>query len=92
MHCVCLPEAMSSDELAILKKHLELNLNCDEAAFRMQLFASLQSAIVRLRDSSLRDLRRKKASESQDGVIQAVGMKHFYTFAIVTRFMINLTE
>lgn len=68
---------MSSDELAILKKHLELNLNCDDAAFRMQLFASLQSALVRLRDSSLRDLRRKKPSESQGSVAQAIGVYIF---------------
>lgn len=47
---VFISDKLGAGEIAILKTHLPLNLNSDDAAFRNQLSASIHNAIVRIRD------------------------------------------
>ncbi|XP_069726966.1 tRNA (32-2'-O)-methyltransferase regulator THADA-like isoform X2 [Phaenicophaeus curvirostris] len=71
-------QPLSSTELGLLKEFLPLNLNCDSSSFRQLLQAAVKKALVRLRDSSLAQLRRKvpqgaEASEVEQQLTQAVG-------------------
>ncbi|XP_053938762.1 thyroid adenoma-associated protein homolog isoform X2 [Cuculus canorus] len=70
-------QPLSSTELWLLKEFLPLNLNCDSSSFRQLLQAAVKKALVRLRDSSLAQLRRKvpqgaEASKGEEQLTQAV--------------------
>ncbi|PKU32949.1 hypothetical protein llap_16750 [Limosa lapponica baueri] len=69
---------LSSSEMRLLREFLPLNLNCDSSSFRQLLQAAVRKALVRLRDSSLAQLRGKVAqgaepSEGAEQLAQAVG-------------------
>ncbi|KAI1232989.1 Thyroid adenoma-associated protein, partial [Lamprotornis superbus] len=73
-------------EVQLLREFLPLNLNCDSSSFRQLLQAALRKALVRLRDSSLAQLRGKAPQGSGPGkgaeqLAQAVGeaaTQHLY--------------
>ncbi|XP_061865677.1 tRNA (32-2'-O)-methyltransferase regulator THADA-like isoform X2 [Colius striatus] len=58
---------LSSGEMRLLAEFLPLNLNCDSSSFRQLLQASVRKALVRLRDSSLAQLRGKAAQGTKPG-------------------------
>lgn len=67
---------LSGTEMQLLREFLPLNLNCDSSSFRQLLQAAVRKALVRLRDSSLAQLRGKVPSGTEPGeghLIQAVG-------------------
>ncbi|XP_056215397.1 thyroid adenoma-associated protein homolog [Falco biarmicus] len=69
---------LSGTEVRLLREFLPLNLNCDSSSFRQLLQAAVRKALVRLRDSSLAQLRGKVPQGSQPGeeegqLAQAVG-------------------
>ncbi|XP_054700686.1 thyroid adenoma-associated protein homolog isoform X1 [Grus americana] len=69
---------LSGTEVRLLREFLPLNLNCDSSSFRQLLQAAVRKALVRLRDSSLAQLRGKapqgaKPSEGAGQLAQAVG-------------------
>lgn len=69
---------LSGTEVRLLQEFLPLNLNCDSSSFRQLLQAAVRKALVRLRDSSLAQLRGKvpRGTEPGEGVgqlAQAVG-------------------
>ncbi|KAM6246968.1 tRNA (32-2'-O)-methyltransferase regulator THADA-like [Porphyrio hochstetteri] len=71
-------QPLSGTELQLLQKFLPLNLNCDSSLFRQLLQAAVRKALVRLRDSSLAQLRGKvppgaEPSEEAGQLTQAVG-------------------
>uniref|UniRef100_A0A8C8SWJ4 Thyroid adenoma-associated protein homolog n=1 Tax=Pelusios castaneus TaxID=367368 RepID=A0A8C8SWJ4_9SAUR len=64
-------QALSKVEILLLKEFLPLNLNCDSSCFRQLLQAAVKKALVRLRDSSLSQLRsmmQYKAAERPAGI------------------------
>ncbi|XP_074015836.1 tRNA (32-2'-O)-methyltransferase regulator THADA-like [Numenius arquata] len=69
---------LSGSEMRLLREFLPLNLNCDSSSFRQLLQTAVRKALVRLRDSSLAQLRGKVAqgaepSEGAEQLAQAVG-------------------
>lgn len=69
---------LSATELRLLREFLPLNLNCDSSSFRQLLQAAVRKALVRLRDSSLAQLRGKvpqgaQPSRGEGQLAQAVG-------------------
>ncbi|KAM6377707.1 LOW QUALITY PROTEIN: tRNA (32-2'-O)-methyltransferase regulator THADA-like [Pluvialis apricaria] len=69
---------LSGSEVQLLREFLPLNLNCDSSSFRQLLQAAVRKALVRLRDSSLAQLRGKAAqgaepSEGAGQLAQAIG-------------------
>lgn len=69
---------LSGSEVRLLREFLPLNLNCDSSSFRQLLQAAVRKALVRLRDSSLAQLRGKVAqgaelSKGEAQLAQAVG-------------------
>ncbi|KAM6297769.1 tRNA (32-2'-O)-methyltransferase regulator THADA-like [Aegotheles albertisi] len=70
---------LSHTELRLLRQFLPLNLNCDSSSFRQLLQAAVRKALVRLRDSSLAQLRGKVPQGTKPGeggagqLAQAVG-------------------
>ncbi|XP_053815843.1 thyroid adenoma-associated protein homolog [Vidua chalybeata] len=69
---------LSGTEVQLLREFLPLNLNCDSSSFRQLLQAAVRKALVRLRDSSLAQLRGKPPRRSGPGegaeqLAQAVG-------------------
>ncbi|XP_032864048.2 uncharacterized protein LOC116965349 [Tyto alba] len=69
---------LSGTELRLLREFLPLNLNCDSSSFRQLLQAAVRRALVRLRDSSLAQLRGKAPRGTEPGegagqLAQAVG-------------------
>ncbi|KAL2298502.1 hypothetical protein Nmel_015501, partial [Mimus melanotis] len=71
-------QPLSGTEVQLLREFLPLNLNCDSSSFRQLLQAALRKALVRLRDSSLAQLRGKVPQGSGPGrgaeeLTQAVG-------------------
>ncbi|KAM3661742.1 tRNA (32-2'-O)-methyltransferase regulator THADA-like [Ammospiza maritima maritima] len=65
-------------EVRLLRHFLPLNLNCDSSSFRQLLQAAVRKALVRLRDSSLAQLRgkaprRSGPAEGAEQLAQAVG-------------------
>ncbi|XP_068269074.1 tRNA (32-2'-O)-methyltransferase regulator THADA-like isoform X1 [Nyctibius grandis] len=68
-------QPLSSTEMQLLKEFLPLNLSCDSSSFRQLLQAAVKKALVRLRDSSLAQLRGKVArgTEGAGQLAQAVG-------------------
>ncbi|XP_052653317.1 thyroid adenoma-associated protein homolog isoform X1 [Harpia harpyja] len=69
---------LSGTEVRLLREFLPLNLNCDSSSFRQLLQAAVRKALVRLRDSSLAQLRGKvpRGTEPGEGagqLAQAVG-------------------
>lgn len=71
-------QPLSGTEVRLLRQFLPLNLNCDSSSFRQLLQAAVRKALVRLRDSSLAQLRGKEPrgadpSEGEGQLAQAVG-------------------
>ncbi|KAJ7404326.1 thyroid adenoma-associated protein [Pitangus sulphuratus] len=71
-------QPLSSTEMQLLREFLPLNLNCDSSSFRQLLQAAVRKALVRLRDSSLAQLRGKVPRGTEPGqgagqLNQAVG-------------------
>ncbi|KAM6241830.1 tRNA (32-2'-O)-methyltransferase regulator THADA-like [Spheniscus humboldti] len=71
-------QPLSSTEVQLLREFLPFNLNCNSSSFRQLLQAVVRKALVRLRDSSLAQLRGKvpRGTEPGKGVgqlAQAVG-------------------
>lgn len=71
-------QPLSGSEVRLLREFLPLNLNCDSSSFRQLLQAAVRKALVRLRDSSLAQLRGKvpqgaEPSEGAGQLAQAVG-------------------
>ncbi|KAJ7423775.1 thyroid adenoma-associated protein [Willisornis vidua] len=71
-------QPLSSTEMQLLREFLPLNLNCDSSSFRQLLQAAVRKALVRLRDSSLAQLRGKAPRGTEPGqgagqLAQAVG-------------------
>nr|XP_032607205.2 thyroid adenoma-associated protein homolog isoform X3 [Taeniopygia guttata] len=71
-------QPLSGTEVQLLREFLPLNLNCDSSSFRQLLQAAVRKALVRLRDSSLAQLRGKAPRRSGPGegaeqLTQAVG-------------------
>ncbi|XP_077643287.1 tRNA (32-2'-O)-methyltransferase regulator THADA [Lonchura striata] len=71
-------QPLSGTEMQLLREFLPLNLNCDSSSFRQLLQAAVRKALVRLRDSSLAQLRGKAPRRSGPGegaeqLTQAVG-------------------
>ncbi|XP_063207350.1 tRNA (32-2'-O)-methyltransferase regulator THADA-like isoform X1 [Chroicocephalus ridibundus] len=71
-------QPLSGSEVRLLREFLPLNLNCDSSSFRQLLQAAVRKALVRLRDSSLAQLRGKvpqgaELSEGAGQLAQAVG-------------------
>ncbi|XP_063272290.1 tRNA (32-2'-O)-methyltransferase regulator THADA-like isoform X3 [Prinia subflava] len=71
-------QPLSGTEVQLLREFLPLNLNCDSSSFRQLLQAAVRKALVRLRDSSLAQLRGKAPRRSGPGngaelLAQAVG-------------------
>ncbi|KAF4790367.1 thyroid adenoma-associated protein [Turdus rufiventris] len=71
-------QPLSGTEVQLLREFLPLNLNCDSSSFRQLLQAALRKALVRLRDSSLAQLRGKAPrgsgpAEGAEQLAQAVG-------------------
>ncbi|XP_030316686.1 thyroid adenoma-associated protein homolog [Calypte anna] len=66
---------LSGIELRLLREFLPLNLNCGSSAFRQLLQAAVRKALVRLRDSSLAQLRGKvtRGTDGAGQLAQAVG-------------------
>ncbi|XP_064024513.1 tRNA (32-2'-O)-methyltransferase regulator THADA-like isoform X2 [Pogoniulus pusillus] len=69
---------LSGTELQLLRQFLPLNLSCDSSSFRQLLQAAVRKALVRLRDSSLAQLRGKAShgmepGEGEEQLAQAVG-------------------
>ncbi|KAM9219236.1 tRNA (32-2'-O)-methyltransferase regulator THADA-like [Leptosomus discolor] len=69
---------LSGREVRLLREFLPLNFNCDSSSFRQLLQAAVRKALVRLRDSSLAQLRGKvpRGTEPGEGagqLNQAVG-------------------
>lgn len=69
---------LSDTEVRLLREFLPLNLNCDSSSFRQLLQAAVRKALVRLRDSSLAQLRGKAPQGTEPGkgagqLAQAVG-------------------
>ncbi|XP_065502807.1 tRNA (32-2'-O)-methyltransferase regulator THADA-like isoform X2 [Caloenas nicobarica] len=69
---------LSDTEVRLLREFLPLNLNCDSSSFRQLLQAAVRKALVRLRDSSLAQLRGKapqgaQPSQGAGQLAQAVG-------------------
>ncbi|XP_059683898.1 thyroid adenoma-associated protein homolog [Gavia stellata] len=69
---------LSGTEVRLLREFLPLNLNCDSSSFRQLLQAAVRKALVRLRDSSLAQLRGKAPGGAEPGggagqLSQAVG-------------------
>ncbi|KAM6193435.1 tRNA (32-2'-O)-methyltransferase regulator THADA-like [Sarcoramphus papa] len=69
---------LSDTEVRLLQEFLPLNLNCDSSSFRQLLQAAVRKALVRLRDSSLAQLRGKVPQGTEPGkgagqLAQAVG-------------------
>ncbi|KAM6318037.1 tRNA (32-2'-O)-methyltransferase regulator THADA-like [Podargus strigoides] len=58
---------LSGRELQLLREFLPLNLNCDSSSFRQLLQAAVRRALVRLRDSSLAQLRGKAPRGTEPG-------------------------
>ncbi|XP_074777001.1 tRNA (32-2'-O)-methyltransferase regulator THADA-like [Athene noctua] len=54
-------------EVQLLQEFLPLNLNCDSSSFRQLLQAAVRKALVRLRDSSLAQLRGKAPRGTEPG-------------------------
>ncbi|XP_067396014.1 tRNA (32-2'-O)-methyltransferase regulator THADA-like isoform X2 [Emydura macquarii macquarii] len=59
-------QALSEVEIHLLKEFLPLNLNCDSSSFRQLLQAAVKKALVRLRDSSLSQLRSKMQNKAAE--------------------------
>uniref|UniRef100_K7FDB6 Uncharacterized protein n=1 Tax=Pelodiscus sinensis TaxID=13735 RepID=K7FDB6_PELSI len=59
-------QPLSEVEIRLLKEFLPLNLNCDSSSFRQLLQAAVKKALVRLRDSSLSQLRCKMQSKATE--------------------------
>uniref|UniRef100_A0A8C0VGV6 Thyroid adenoma-associated protein homolog n=1 Tax=Cyanistes caeruleus TaxID=156563 RepID=A0A8C0VGV6_CYACU len=57
-------QPLSGTEMQLLQEFLPLNLNCDSSSFRQLLQAAVRKALVRLRDSSLAQLRGKAPRHS----------------------------
>ncbi|KAL9834453.1 tRNA (32-2'-O)-methyltransferase regulator THADA-like isoform 1-T1 [Geothlypis trichas] len=57
-------QPLSGTEVRLLREFLPLNLNCDSSSFRQLLQAAVRKALVRLRDSSLAQLRGKAPRRS----------------------------
>ncbi|CAN8192980.1 unnamed protein product [Coccothraustes coccothraustes] len=71
-------QPLSGTEVRLLREFLPLNLNCDSSSFRQLLQAAVRKALVRLRDSSLAQLRGKAPrlsgpAEGAEQLAQAVG-------------------
>ncbi|XP_058707040.1 thyroid adenoma-associated protein homolog isoform X3 [Poecile atricapillus] len=71
-------QPLSGTEMQLLQEFLPLNLNCDSSSFRQLLQAAVRKALVRLRDSSLAQLRGKAPRRSglaggAEQLTQAVG-------------------
>ncbi|XP_064322676.1 LOW QUALITY PROTEIN: tRNA (32-2'-O)-methyltransferase regulator THADA-like [Phalacrocorax carbo] len=71
-------QPLSGTEVQLLREFLPLNLNCDSSSFRQLLQAAVRKALVRLRDSSLAQLRGKAPRGTEQGegagqLAQAVG-------------------
>lgn len=71
-------QPLSGTEVRLLREFLPLNLNCDSSSFRQLLQAAVRKALVRLRDSSLAQLRGKEPHGTEMGkgagqLAQAVG-------------------
>ncbi|XP_038008017.1 LOW QUALITY PROTEIN: thyroid adenoma-associated protein homolog [Motacilla alba alba] len=71
-------QPLSGTEAQLLREFLPLNLNCDSSSFRQLLQAAMRKALVRLRDSSLAQLRGKaprcsRPAEGAEQLAQAVG-------------------
>ncbi|XP_066418463.1 tRNA (32-2'-O)-methyltransferase regulator THADA-like [Molothrus aeneus] len=71
-------QPLSGTEVRLLREFLPLNLNCDSSSFRQLLQAAVRKALVRLRDSSLAQLRgkaprRSGPAEGAEQLAQAVG-------------------
>ncbi|XP_041890886.1 thyroid adenoma-associated protein homolog isoform X1 [Corvus kubaryi] len=71
-------QPLSGTEVRLLQEFLPLNLNCDSSSFRQLLQAAMRKALVRLRDSSLAQLRGKAPRGTGQGegagqLAQAVG-------------------
>ncbi|KAM6119705.1 tRNA (32-2'-O)-methyltransferase regulator THADA-like [Phoenicopterus ruber ruber] len=68
-------QPLSATEVWLLREFLPLNLNCDSSSFRQLLQAAVRKALVRLRDSSLAQLRGKapRGAEGAAQLTQAVG-------------------
>ncbi|KAM6051607.1 tRNA (32-2'-O)-methyltransferase regulator THADA-like isoform 2-T2 [Theristicus caerulescens] len=71
-------QPLSGTEVQLLQEFLPLNLNCDSSSFRQLLQAAVRKALVRLRDSSLAQLRGKAPRGTEPGkgagqLTQAVG-------------------
>lgn len=71
-------QPLSGTEVRLLQEFLPLNLNCDSSSFRQLLQAAVRKALVRLRDSSLAQLRGKAPRGTGPGegagqLAQAVG-------------------
>ncbi|KAM6111838.1 tRNA (32-2'-O)-methyltransferase regulator THADA-like [Pterocles gutturalis] len=69
---------LSDTEVRLLREFLPLNLNCNSSSFRQLLQAAVRKALVRLRDSSLAQLRGKTPRGAEPGegagqLAQAVG-------------------
>ncbi|XP_065707970.1 tRNA (32-2'-O)-methyltransferase regulator THADA-like [Patagioenas fasciata] len=69
---------LSDTKVRLLREFLPLNLNCDSSSFRQLLQAAVRKALVRLRDSSLAQLRGKapqgaQPSRGEGQLAQAVG-------------------
>jgi len=69
---------LSGTEVRLLREFLPLNLNCDSSSFRQLLQAAVRKVLVRLRDSSLAQLRGKAPQGAEPGegagqLAQAVG-------------------
>ncbi|XP_017669552.1 PREDICTED: thyroid adenoma-associated protein homolog [Lepidothrix coronata] len=60
-------QPLSSTEMQLLREFLPLNLNCDSSSFRQLLQAAVRKALVRLRDSSLAQLRGKVPRGTEPG-------------------------
>lgn len=61
-------DPLTSREISILKRFLPLNMNIDSPPFRKQLQTCLHSALVRVRDSSLSQLRQAARTGEQRSV------------------------
>ncbi|XP_074743348.1 tRNA (32-2'-O)-methyltransferase regulator THADA-like isoform X1 [Strix uralensis] len=71
-------QPLLGSEVQLLREFLPLNLNCDSSSFRQLLQAAVRKALVRLRDSSLAQLRGKAPRGTEPGegagqLAQAVG-------------------
>ncbi|XP_075371832.1 tRNA (32-2'-O)-methyltransferase regulator THADA-like isoform X1 [Mycteria americana] len=60
-------QPLSGTEVRLLQEFLPLNLNCDSSSFRQLLQAAVRKALVRLRDSSLAQLRGKAPQGTEPG-------------------------